>query len=317
MTPSTLAISRRIMSLVLIAVISMLLAALVVARADRASAASFDALLEIRGPGTTYAGPGGTAGLVVGAGDTATYLVKVVNTGPGASQFKLQTLAFNNPAVTKMTLGTTDVTSIASNPEGLFTPPIGPGDSVTYKLRVTLPDDAARGSALIETRIYTTLGTQFGSVKANTFLEAPAQGTTSWDLLARAGSDQFVGGSIGEQAFAAPIKTGRTAAFRLRLQNDGSLPSTIGLKIDYSPECMSAFPMTVKDGAKNVTAATTAGTYATPSLVAGRHRDLRVTFTRGPLHPLCPIGLADATALQGQNGVPQVDQILTVQGAAS
>lgn len=317
MTPSIFTISPRKRSLVLSVVISMLCATVGVGSADRASAASFDALLEIRGPGSTYAGPGGYGSLVVGAGDTATYLIKVVNTGSATSQYRIQNFFFNNPAVTKMTLGTTDVTSLVGSSDGVFTPPIPANESVTYKLRVTLPDDSPRGSALIETRLFTTEGTQLHGVFANTFLEAPKKGTTSWDLFARAGSDQFVGGSIGEQAFAAPIRAGRTGSFTLRLQNDGTSPSTIGLKIAYSATCTNAFPMTVKDGAKDVTALTTAGTYVTPSLAAGRHRNLRVSFTKGPLNFLCPIGLADAQALQGQNGVPQVDQVLTVQGAVS
>jgi hypothetical protein len=285
----TITISRRTVTWTLAFLAALLVSALLVARPNVAVAASTAGALQIRGVGTTYL-EGGTASLAVAPGRTATYWIKVVNRGTSLAQFKLKTNAFDNPSTYVLLSGRMDLKPLSASSDGVVTEPIPAGESVLYRLNVTLPANAnpvGRAIATVDLLSLTDAGIQ--QVVAATQVPAPAKGTTSADLFVRAAtSEPFVGGSYYALAMGTPLKPGASTTMTVRLQNDGTSPSTIALVMNQN-YCADTFPITVKDGSTDVTAAVMepGTTYVTPSLAVGAKRDLKVTFKRTDADPNC------------------------------
>jgi hypothetical protein len=316
MATYTFTISRRTVSCALAAFAALLVAALLVAGLKPAVAASTDGEIQIKGVGSTYV-KNHSAGVAVDAGRTANYSIKVVNRGLSLAQFKIKAAHQYDPSTAKMFSGTTDVTSLTYSSDGFITGPIAPGDAVLLKLAVTLPGNADADNRSQEVvTLQSTANAYIGQVTSDTTRTAPANGTTAWDAFARAGYEPYVGGSAYSVAYAAPLKPGQTAVFTIRLKNDGTSPSTIGLHTHQSFPCAS-FTVQVKDGTADVTAAAQAGTYVTPTLAAGRYRDLKVRVTLGGGTPVCGFVRVDADALKGFKGAINVSQGLLVGVAAS
>jgi hypothetical protein len=281
-----------------------------------ATAASTAGEIDVKGVGSTYAKDAGAV-QAVAPGAKATYSIKVVNRGSALAQFKITTFLFaENAAAVALLSGTTNVYPLSSANDGYITAPIAPGKSVLLSLTVT-PTSQASPAKLTQANVtlQSTANQLIGGVTTNTLIKAPATGTTAWDEFVRAGSGPFVGGSNGDQTItAAPIQVGQTARFTIRLQNDGTVPGTIGLRL-VTQQCASAFTVKVKEGFTDVTAKAVAGNYVTPTLAVGARRDLLVSATL--VTSDCPALALKAEARKGLNGAVNVAQQLGVWVAAA
>jgi alpha-tubulin suppressor-like RCC1 family protein len=100
------------------------------------------------------------------------------------------------------------------------------------------------------------------------------------DALVRAGKKAFVGNNIyntagTNQTRTTTVKKGKKATFTVRAQNDGNTADTLRVKGTKSTK---TFTITYRAGTTNITKAVVAGTYRTPSLAPGAHRDITVTI---------------------------------------
>ena len=297
-------------------VATFILVSLSVLRPEMADAASTAGEVDIKGVGSTYA-KNAVAVKAVAPGAKSTYSIKVVNRGPSLAQFKVKTTTGGeNAAAVSLLSGSTNVLPLSSSADGYVTAPIASGKSVLLSLTITPTAGASRAkNSFVQVSLLSTANQAIGGVSATTFITALALGTTAWDEFVRAGSGPFVGGTNDHQFItAAPIKVGSTAAFTVRLRNDGTVPGTIGLRLAPS-NCGSWFTVTVKDGSTDVTAKAVAGTYVTPTLAVGARRDLVVRATL--VDPACPQLVLDAEARKGLNGAVNVTQQLGVSMTAA
>jgi hypothetical protein len=112
-------------------------------------------------------------------------------------------------------------------------------------------------------------------------LGPPAPPTTRRpDALVRVGTKAFVGSNVynttgKKQTRAATVKKGKKVTFTVRAQNDGNAPDALRVKGTKSTK---TFTITYRAGKKNVTKKVVRGTYRTPSLAPGAHRDITVTI---------------------------------------
>jgi hypothetical protein len=174
---------------------------------------------------------------------------------------------------------------------------VSPSGSYAFDIDVGAPGSSGTGSA------------QFFSVDV-----AQSSGSSPADVFVKTGSQPFVGGWIfGDpstfvdypQESLAVMQHGTGMNATARLQNDSTTAGPIGLRADDTcafdaTSARSTWPITVMDGLKNVTAAVVAGTYTTPTLQPGAHRDLRVTMKNNS-NPSCQVGQVTLTTSgQGQ-----------------
>jgi hypothetical protein len=298
----TLRISRRALTLTTLVIAVLVFALVVVARPNPAGAASTSGEIQIKGTGTTYA-KSASASQVAGAGDTSTFSVKVINRGSSLAQFKLRTLTKGFPSTIKMVSGTSDVSPLSSSADGWVTPAMAPADSISLKVSLKLPVNTNPDQWFgVGVSLRSTTDVVISSVSAIALVEAAGSGTTAWDVFVRNGHDPFVGGSveISQPISSPPLKPGQSTVFTLRLQNDGTSPSTIGLFVDQS--CAASFPTVVKDASTDVTVAAHSGSYVTPALAAGRYRDLKFTIKRIGADPSCTDTVIEAEATKGLHG---------------
>jgi hypothetical protein len=245
-----------------------------------AGAASHSGALQVKGPGSTYAPMGSSVTLAAAAGTAVTFGLKVVNTGPGTAQFRVEVhQSVLATATVVVTAGSLNVTPLASS-DGYYTNPIAAGGNQLLTVKVTRPAGSPQSAYNTFAYLYATDGTYLGIDYLTTNVQAPAKGTTALDLFARNGSQPFIGGSYSGQTATSPaIATGASTQFTVKLQNDGTVAGKIGLLMGYSdPESCghASFPFTVKDGFTDVTAAAK-GSYLTPTLAVGASRTLTVT----------------------------------------
>jgi alpha-tubulin suppressor-like RCC1 family protein len=112
-------------------------------------------------------------------------------------------------------------------------------------------------------------------------LGPPAPPTTHRpDALVRSGKKAFVGNNVynttgRKQSRAVKVKKGKKVTFTVRAQNDGNTADALRVKGTRSTK---TFTITYKAGTKNVTKKVVKGTYRTPSLAPGAHRDITVTI---------------------------------------
>lgn len=260
-------------------------------------------VLLLKGPGSVYGQPGAISSLSVAAGSTATFGFEVRNTGSSVAQFNIQLLSDSGTcfwgcsAQEVMTAGSTDVTSLASGPNGYFTAPINPGSVATYTLKITpaklnssgpLTTGSVPGDLLdFPIRLSDTAGTQLGLTSSA--LVNITNGTGSGS-----GADQFVSASgtpvtsgnyvSGWGIATAPsVVVGKTFAFTVKLMNDGTTPTAITYQLGEVQACTAYFPLKIMQGSTlsgtNVTAAVLAGTYSTATLAHGASVTLNVTGT--------------------------------------
>lgn len=310
MVTYTITISRRTLIGAIGLMAALLGAVIVVSSPQPADAASTSAEIQVKGIGTNYAKSASATRAVV-AGGTTTFYVKVVNRGASYAQFKLRTATHGYPGTYKLLSGTQDVTFLASSSDGWITPQLAPAGEIVLKLKSTSPvNQAANEFAGVFVNLYSTANVLISGINT-VVVRTPGQSGTAWDLFTRAGSDGFVGGSVSSSISGPSLKPGQSTVFTARLENNGTTPGTIGLRVSQ-PECAAFFPIVVKDGTKDVTAAVKAGTYATPSLTVGSHRDLKITVSRVGNNPACPNHFIYVDSRRGANGVIAVSAALVI-----
>jgi hypothetical protein len=148
---------------------------------------------------------------------------------------------------------------------------------------------------------------------------AQSSGASAADVFVKAGGQPFVGGwdtgtdprNNGLLPFETlPVMANpSTANATVRLQNDSVTPGRIALQaadisfFDGVTPADGSWPIAFFDGFKNVTAAVRAGTYTTPTLAPGAHRDLRLSVKNvsNPAFPAAFVYLT--TSGQGQSMV--------------
>jgi len=270
-----------------------------------AAAAEQTGLLQLKGIGSTFAGSPAIVSLAAAPGATATYAGRIYNNGSEGGQYQMHMVQDGLPSKVVVTVGSLTVTKYAFSELGYFTPPIEPAKTLAFTVKVTPPAGSPQGTHTIEVDLWSpTSGlSQTGVIVTNV---KPVKGTTGYDLYARNGTQPFIGGSFSGQFASAPsIKVGGSATYTVRLENDGKTPTTIGLRLANAGfiYCDDAFPVTVKDGIIDVTTAVLAGSYVTPVLAAGAHRDLVVTIKYPVYAPDCQDDVCSAEALAGQNGL--------------
>jgi hypothetical protein len=269
---------------IVVGLVALLLVVLSTMLSQPAGAVNYDGRLQLKGTGSNFTGSGHVAALVVSAGGTATYSLKVVNTGADLAQYSLKVYS-DQSAGLSVHSSSSDITALTSSYDGYVTAPIAAGKSVTYTVKVT----AAPGTAQSTVRTFAGLSSvsadgshyfQLDSEQMYTEVKAPAAGTAADDLFVKGGSQPYVGGSVSGQTAAGPaLKVGQSASYTLHLKNDGTAPGTIALHLDNPADlgCAAFYTTVIKDGSKIVTAAVLAGTYVTPTLKVGAAKDLTVT----------------------------------------
>ena len=270
----TLPRARRLLAV--IGVVPLLLVAGLVS--SPSSAASHAGELRIKGPGTLYSGNGAVVSEAVAAGTTDKFELLVVNTGSTLAQYNIKVSNYGLLANVDLFAGTLVLSPLSSSPDGYYTAPIAPGKSQALTLKVAIPSGSPQGSAVVSVSLQATDGTYLGSVTSQTEVKAPTYGTTDADVFAKQGSQPYIGGSVNGQIATAPaINVGGSAVFTVKLQNDGSVPASVGASMYTASDCSA---VVVKDGTVDITTAMQDGTYSTPVLGVHAARTLKVTFTR-------------------------------------
>lgn len=256
--------------------VSILLSALLLA--SPSSAASHSGDLVIKGPGTLYSGDGAIVSEAAAVGAAVRFELKVVNTGTTLAQYNIRVVQTGLPATADLYSGSLALTPLSSSPDGYYTSPMAPGKSQAFVLKVTIPAGSAQGSAATHVVLFSTDGHVLGNVLAQTEVKAPTNGTTPTDIFAKQGSQSYVGGSVSAQMSTSPaLKVGGSAAFTVKLQNDGPTSTTVR---GYAIATLGCAIVTIKDGVTDVTAGVLGDSYATPVLAIHEARTLKVTVTR-------------------------------------
>jgi hypothetical protein len=242
-------------------------------------AASHSGRLQIKGPGSVYSGTYTYAAEAVGAGSTDQFQLQVVNTGTEVAQYRIHVLHDGPQASSGLYTGSLALTPLAAGPDGYYTAPIAPGKTQSFTLKVVVAAGTPQASINNYVYLNATDGTDLGWVTARTEIKAPTYGTTAIDLFAKQGSQAYVGGSVIGQITSSPATSvGGSAAYTVKLQNDGTVPGPISASI--SPRSEDCTSVVVKDGTADVTAALLNGTYVTPTLAVHSARTLAVTIKR-------------------------------------
>jgi hypothetical protein len=247
----------------------------------------------IKGTGSYYT-PASFISRSANPGATVSFDYKVVNSGQTASQFRvfMQSRDAAGLYVNQTVFGTS--TLVKSNV--YYTPVIAPGQTYPLTLKVTVPSGGIRhiygadlflqdpAVALDPARLYEQ---SLDDGISEAVRAAPSAGTTNQDLYLSTGTQPRIGGSCcsdygqtdnGGLPFldASVVKPASTATFTLRLQNDGAAPSAIPLRVfvpDYvDVKCRASVAWGA--GSSDVSATVLAGTYVTPTLAPGAHKDL-------------------------------------------
>ena len=223
-----------------------------------------------KGTGTYYSR---TAHINLSAarGVVKTFYFKVVNTGKANARFTL-TLGASAPLSARLYRGSTLI------PSGIYTPGIAAGAALILNVRASVPAGTPQSSYFAELALTDPeTNTRLTSAYAVLQVAAPAKGTRRNDLFVKTGSQPYVGGSASYQyVTSSAIRTGGTASFALRLQNDGT--SAAAITLDGGRSTCPQLAVTVKRGLTNITAAVRAGTWSTARLAPGAKVDLTVSI---------------------------------------
>jgi hypothetical protein len=248
-----------------------------------AHAATSSGTITVKRSGATNFGE--IAGNAAGPGATASFQVRVTNTGSTLDQLVVRATYFDNfTAPMVVTQGSSDITALVNSSAGYVTPGLAPGQSVVLTAVRHVDPDTMPGAASFDQVLFSLFsrsgGSSLGTATAIVFSPVTSVGPSSSDLFVKSGLRQFAPkGAVSD----APTK-GASATFTLRLQNDGTTPNAVALKSLYPNLCQWIY--VIKNGYKDVTAAVAAGTYVTPILKPGTHHDLTVKVTNtGP--PSC------------------------------
>jgi hypothetical protein len=256
----------------------------------------------IHGPGSVYAGPDALTSIAVSPGTTAQYAFEVVNRGTEAGQFLVKLITGLSPATVTVSSGTLNLSPVVLGPNGYYTNLLAPGKLQTFSLKVAVPANAAQGESYVEVDLYDTGGNPLSFGRTWTEIVGPAHGVSPGDIYAHNGGQKPVGGDNLQHIATAPsISTTGSATFTVRLQNDGFAPGRIGMTLVRTGCAPANFPVTVKAGASDVSAAVASGTYQTGVLAVGAHQDVSVVVKHTGVRA-CGFDAMEVQSQQGAGG---------------
>jgi hypothetical protein len=259
-----------------------------------ASAATYDGVLGIHGPGSVFAGTSGPGiqnkvlvTQVTAAGAVATFPAEVLNRGTALAQFRVK-LSTTGEFGVSLTAGTLNVTSLATSSQGYVTNALAPGKAQALTLKVTSPLGALPTSAYYAAlSLYSVDGSiGFGNVYAGAVVKSTT-GTSTDDIYITNGSQPMVGVTTPNtsngwvNASTAPtIKVGGTATFAITLKNGATTTQAMKMYCsNASQPCQAGdFAVTFKYGTVDITSLVeTPNGWVTPVLAPGR--SAKVTLT--------------------------------------
>jgi hypothetical protein len=149
-----------------------------------------------------------------------------------------------------------------------------------WQLRSIVCDD---GSATDVTRARATIKVSAGELVTCTFTDVRRRADV---LVSSSTTGAFVGNDIRRPSVAASqtrvtkVARGTTTTARFRVQNDGPVADTLGLRLVLSGS--SSYKVRFLRGDEDITQALRAGTYRVTDLAAGASVTIRVVITADP-----------------------------------
>lgn len=258
--------SRRVLAALVGAAVGLVTVLVAAPPAEAAVSAS----VLFKGTGSLYtANPYVSQGVL--GGKTATYALKIVNTGTALQQYKLVLAAVPPGLQPRLLVGS------APAPVPYYTTPIAPGGSLVLTVKVDVPSGTA---AEQDDFLINLLDPATSALVAQGGLgvNVTYQSNSNWRnaLYVKTGQQPYAGGATYTNETATALKVGSTATFVLRVHNDDGGTGYASMKAVFTA-ATTHFKVTVKDGTQDVTAAFVAGTYSTQVIAPGASKDFKVT----------------------------------------
>jgi hypothetical protein len=234
-------------------------------------------LVVARTSGASYANVGVVSqGVVPGPSTGKAFGFKVVNNDVQANQYRIVVHPPDRLTTVTLRRGTSTV------PLTYVTPPIAAGGSMAFTLKVVLASTAPLGPHAISVSVEDPV-TDDGVAAFTAVAEATHQtGTTRNDLFLKTGAQPYIGGPAVQEETGAAVQPSGSVTFSLRLKNDGTTPTAIGVSAQLPLGGLQGWTLVVKDGLSDITQQITTTTYWTPVLAPGATKDLKVVLKRVP-----------------------------------
>jgi hypothetical protein len=289
---------RRIRSRVgaVLATIALLVAGVSVL-ATGAGASVQPGLLLVKGPGSTYAGPGSTVSLWTTPGATVAFGFQVRNISPQTAQFNIRAYLntetcpptggcppFPTPTVTA---GSLIVSPLTSGPYGYWTAPIAPGKSLSYTFKYVLPKTLAPTDSITGTiQLYDIQNQVLSSVNVQGGVTATAGHKYADDeFITPAGGksvgfwDDFTPQTLPSYVTAPSIALTKSAKYTVKIINDSTTAASVNFRLSDVSGCAAHFPVKVLAGTTDITSAVLSGFYSTAPLAPKKYVLLTVQVT--------------------------------------
>ena len=265
--------------------------------AGSAGADSVNGQLSILGPGAVYTWgvPSHLVTLATTEAHTATFKLKVTDTGSMPAQFNVRMPFVGGAETQDLIAGGSSITDLAESLDGYYTPVIAPGSALALLLKLTpLTSTGDVEQAFGQVYLYSTGGTLINSEAAMAYV--PVRSAGGADMYIRAGTQPFMGDARdgGFEVETAPTVTPPGGAkFLLRLANDSPAHTKATLHLEDVNGCLTVFPLHVltKVGSTMVdVSAAVAGSGYTVDLASRSHRDFTVVVDVPGVSLSCTVG---------------------------
>ena len=238
--------------------------------------------LKILGIGSVYTGRDHLlTRTVAGPGKLMIYPLVILNEDTVARSYEIALTSTGSASSAEVWTAGFGQQRLPQHHPGVFTTVVvQPKKTVSFNLRVT-PTAAGQTISGVEVALLSDNGGLIEAVGTETNTAAPLNGTSSFELFSKQGSQLFVGGPVsGQTSTGQALTVGNAASFTLRLKNDGSSSQRIGLRLSDVDGCAGSFAVTVTAAGKVVTTPAFNGTYLTPLLAPTKFQDVLVTIKR-------------------------------------
>lgn len=238
--------------------------------------------IKILGIGSVYTGHDHLVTRTVKASGTQMkYKLGIVNEDTVAHTYKFRLTSSKAAATAQVWATGFPAQLLPTDGAGNFvTGTVAPGKTVLFELRVT-PTAPGQVTSRVAVDLLSSEGDLIESVTTETNTAAPTNGTSGYELFVKQGSQPMTGGPVDEQTATAPaLKVGQSTSFKLRLKNNNTTSTQIGLRLTRTDGCAGSFTVTVKAGSTVITLPAATGSYLTPTLQSGRYKDITVSIKR-------------------------------------
>lgn len=218
---------------------------------------------------------------VTGPDKLMTYKLGILNEDTLGRTYKVRLTRSGSPAIAQVWTTGLGAKELLTDSSGNYvTPVVAAGKVVTLALKVT-PTEAGQHLSRVEVDLLTDFGAVIEKVATETNTPAPAKGTSGYELTAAHSSQPDIGGPVDGQTATGPaLNVGSSVNYSLRLKNDSTAPTSIGLRITDVDGCAGSFTTAVKVGLSTWTNEAFAGTYVTPVRTPGQYTTVTVTVKR-------------------------------------